>query len=60
MEAVVYFHIHICIESTYRYFMASCDSFTIIRLLQHSGIAFKEAIIQKAFMIVVLHLYKWV
>ena len=23
------------------------DSFTIIRLLQHSGIAFKEAIIQK-------------
>ena len=59
MEAVVYFHIHICIESTYRYLWQVVDSFTI-RLLQHSGIAFKEAIIQKAFMIVVLHLYKWV
>ena len=48
MEAVVYFHIHICIESTYRFILWQVvDSFTIIRLLQHSGIAFKEAIIQK-------------
>lgn len=36
------------------------DSFTIVHTLQSHGLHFKEAIMQKEFMIVVLHLYKWV
>ena len=35
------------------------DSFTIVHTLQSHGLHFKE-IMQKEFMIVVLHLYKWV